>query len=87
MAGRGIVGSGVEGRGMASIINQGQQDLGEVARQQAITGAELAQKNAETAYSGGITQRGQDINQQALELDRQKSQYSAMLAALQAARY
>ncbi len=87
MAGRGIVGSGVEGRGMASIINQGQQQLGEVGRQQAITGAELAQRNAETAYQGGITQRGQDVSQQALDLERQKAQYAAMIAALQAARY
>jgi hypothetical protein len=64
MAGRGTVGSGVEGRGQQAVINAGQQQLGEVGRQQAITGAELAQKQAETAYQGGITQRGQDISAQ-----------------------
>jgi hypothetical protein len=63
MAGRGTVGSGVEGRAMQGIINEGQQQLGEVSRQQAMTGAELAQKNAELAYQGGIQQRGQDITQ------------------------
>jgi hypothetical protein len=64
MAGRGTVGSGVEGRGQQAVINTGQQQLGEVGRQQAITGAELAQKQAEMAYQGGISQRGQDIGQQ-----------------------
>lgn len=63
MAGRGIVGSGVEGRGQASVVNQGQQQLGDTVRQSAITQADLAQKNAELSYTGGITQRGQDINQ------------------------
>lgn len=63
MAGRGVVGSGVEGRGQLGVVNQGQQQLADVSRQQAITHADLAQKNAEMAYSGGITQRGQDIGQ------------------------
>lgn len=62
MAGRGIVGSGVEGRGQRGTVNQGQQQLGDVSRQQAITHADLAQKNAESEYSGAITQRGQDIS-------------------------
>jgi hypothetical protein len=63
MAGRGILGSGVEGRGIAGVINKGQGELGDVSREQAITGANLAQKNAELAYQGSITQRGQDIGQ------------------------
>lgn len=62
MAGRGTVGSGVEGRGQAGVINQGQQQLGEVSRAQSINDATLAQKNAELAYSGSITQRGQDMS-------------------------
>ena len=61
MAGRGTVGSGVEGRGMSNIINAGQGQLGDVSREQAITGADIAQKNAALNYQGGITQRGQDI--------------------------
>lgn len=70
MAGRGTVGSGVEGRGQQGIINQGQQQLGEVSREQSIQDSQLAQRNAELAYSGGITQRGQDIS----HIDTQNSQ-------------
>jgi len=62
MAGRGTVGSGVEGRGQQSIINAGQQNLGDVVRQQAMTKADLAQQTAEANYSGGIAQRGQDLS-------------------------
>ena len=62
MAGRGTVGSGVEGRGQQAIVNAGQQQLGDVIRQQAMTKADLAQQTAEANYSGGITQRGQDLS-------------------------
>lgn len=64
MAGRGTVGSGVEGRGQQQIVGQGQQQLGEVSRDQAITGANLAQKDAEAEYQGSIAQRGQDISRE-----------------------
>jgi hypothetical protein len=62
MAGRGMLGSGLEGRGTAQVVNQGQQELGNVTREHAIQNASNAQKAAELAYQGGITQRGQDIN-------------------------
>lgn len=65
MAGRGITGSGVAGRGIASVVNQGAQGLSNVTRQQAITGAEMAQKNAEANFQGGITQRAQDMQRDA----------------------
>lgn len=85
MAGRGTVGSGVEGRGQQQIIQSGQQQLGEVARQQAMTSADIAQKQAELAYQGGITQRGQDIG--AAETyrgqDIQRQQAQAQLALQQ----
>ncbi len=61
MAGRGIVGSGVEGRGQASIVNTGQQQLGEAARQQAINEAALKEQNALATYQGDVTQRGQNL--------------------------
>lgn len=61
MAGRGTVGSGVEGRGQQAIIQSGQQQLADTSRQSAITAADLAQKNAELSFSGQLTQRGQDI--------------------------
>lgn len=62
MAGRGTVGSGVEGRGMSSVVNKGQGELGDTTREQTIQSTNLAQKNAELAYTGGITQRGQDLS-------------------------
>lgn len=60
LGGRGMLGSGAESRGTASVINRGQGELGDVARSQAMTEADLAQKTATTNYEGGITQRGQD---------------------------
>jgi hypothetical protein len=61
MAGRGLLGSGTETRGMERTFQAGQQQLGDVARQQAMTAADMAQRQAEAAYQGGIAQRGQDI--------------------------
>lgn len=63
MAGRGISGSGVEGRGQVGIIQSGQQQLGDTARQQAINNAAIAEQNAVTSYQGDITQRGQNLGQ------------------------
>lgn len=61
MAGRGMLGSGLEGRGTAAVVNKGQQELGDVSRGQAIHDAEASQKAMELSYQGGITQREQDI--------------------------
>lgn len=65
MAGRGTVGSGVEGRGQSRVVNEGQQQQGEVTRENAIQDVNMAQKNAELTYQGSITQRGQDISREA----------------------
>lgn len=62
LASRGMLGSGLEERGTASAINAGAGQLGDVSRQQAVTRADEAQKNAETNFQGGITQRGQDLS-------------------------
>lgn len=64
LGGRGMLGSGLESRGTANVINQGQQQLGDIVRQQAMTGSELANQAAMTGYQGGIEQRGQDISSQ-----------------------
>lgn len=61
MAGRGISGSGVEGRGQVGVVNQGQQELGAASRQQAVNQATLAETNALASYQGDVTQRGQNI--------------------------
>ncbi|HEX7048586.1 MAG TPA: hypothetical protein VF188_00105, partial [Longimicrobiales bacterium] len=61
LGGRGMLGSGNESRGVASVINAGQGQLGDVARSQAVQSADLAQRTAEANYTGQINQRGQDI--------------------------
>ncbi len=62
LAGRGMLGSGVEGRQTARVATSGLGELGDVSRQQAITGAETAQRTAEQNRAGDITQREQDIS-------------------------
>lgn len=62
LGGRGMLGSGAESRGTASVVNKGLGQLGEVTRQQAITDTDIGQRTAEANYQGGISQRGQDIS-------------------------
>jgi hypothetical protein len=61
MAGRGILGSGVEGRGQQNIVTSGQENLGNVSRENAIQNAAIAEQNALAGYQGDVTQRQQDI--------------------------
>lgn len=64
LAGRGMLGSGQEGRRTREIVQGGAEALSNLTREQAIQHADNAQKMAELAYTGGITQRGQDIGAQ-----------------------
>lgn len=63
LAGRGMLGSGAEFRGIGNVANEGQRQLGDVTRQQAITDVGLTQDTAKTNYGGDITQRGQTISE------------------------
>lgn len=76
LGGRGMLGSGAESRGTASVINRGLGVLGDVSRTQAESGAALAGKAAETNYHGAIAQRDQDIGAQGhaqeLQLERDR---------------
>jgi hypothetical protein len=63
LGGRGLLGSGAEGRGTANIANRGLANLGEVNREQAIQGANANVDAAKLGYQGAIQQRGQDITQ------------------------
>jgi len=65
LASRGMLGSGIEARGMEQLAENAQGQIGQVTRDQAVNNAALAQKTAEENYSGGITQRAQDLGQQA----------------------
>lgn len=80
---RGLLGSGLEGKQTARIFTEGQGQLGDVARGQAIDAANQAQKNAELQYSGGITQRGQNLTAQqaanALAAQLQMADYSGQI--------
>lgn len=64
LASRGQLGGGGELRGTESIIGKGMGALNDVTRQEAITGAETDQANAALEYTGGITQRGQNMTAQ-----------------------
>lgn len=76
MGARGLTGSGLAANAAGGVINQQANQLGEVSRDQAITGANMARQRASEMYQGNITQRGQDIV-------ANDSQRNAMLGLLQ----
>lgn len=55
-------GSGITNSAVGQAINQGATQLGDVNREQAITGATLARQRASEQYQGRIAQRGQNMN-------------------------
>ncbi len=58
---RGILGSGLEGGGMASLLNEGTKRLADVNRQQTISGVDTQNQMANRNYAGALTKRGQDL--------------------------
>jgi len=58
---RGMLGSGLESRGMTNIALGGEGQLGDTLRSQAVDRSNQAREEATTNYQGDITQRGQDI--------------------------
>lgn len=71
---RGMLGSGAESKGVASVANRGQGQLGDVARSQAVDSSALAERTATTNYNGGISQRGQDITTRGQDLSATAAQ-------------
>lgn len=69
---RGIVGSGLGVNEAGGVIQEGAAQLGEFNRQQLINRIENERRRQEMIYQGGITQRGQDINQRQQELERRR---------------
>lgn len=61
MAARGLQGSGIQGEGMARIINGQAGGLSDLNREQAIQGLNYMTNANNMQYQGGITQRGQNI--------------------------
>jgi hypothetical protein len=64
LAGRGMLGSGAESRGTASIINRGQGELGDVSRTQAIKNVDTNLDVAKTNQGATLSGRGQDISRE-----------------------
>lgn len=64
LGGRGLLGGGLEERGTTAAATSAAGQLGDVTRQQAVTRADEAQKEATTNYQGDITQRGQDFQKE-----------------------
>ena len=82
MAGRGILGSGIEGGETANIIGQAAGGVNEITREQAIQDAANQARLAGTQYQGDITQRGQDINNQQSAAARQQQMIQGLLSVL-----
>lgn len=59
---RGITGSGVEGRALTQGLLGGNEQLANVATQNAITDTDTLNKQNARQYEGSITQRGQDMS-------------------------
>jgi hypothetical protein len=58
---QGMLGGGAQAQATRDIVQTGMGQVGDVSRQQAIEEAAQKAKFAELGYTGGITQRGQDI--------------------------
>lgn len=86
MGGRGLLGSGSEGRATADVVNRGQGELGDVIRGQAVDQADLAQKTAEDNQRAALTQRGQDLEDRGRSQDLSFRAYEAAQSRRQASR-
>lgn len=73
LAGRGMLGGGVEANMTGQKVQQVAGHVNEITREQSIQHAESARQRAQQEYEGQITQRGQDIsNANALAQRRQQ---------------
>lgn len=79
---RGMLGSGLESRGVEQITEAGQGQQGEVARQQQIDNSNRTQHTAEMNYQGQIAQRGQDIQAASAAAQRNQTVLLGLLNAL-----
>jgi hypothetical protein len=82
-AGRGLRGSSIEGRAIASGAESGLGQLADTDREQAIEGSRRAVDLAKTQYGGDIEQRGQDLeaeaSQRSWESQAQNSKLNSIL--------
>lgn len=84
---QGMLGGGAQAQATRDVVNNNASELGQVSRDQATTGANMAADFAKTGYQGSITQRGQDIAAQEanarLALEQRQQQYQLLSMALQ----
>lgn len=64
LAGQNLTGSSIAANQTGEVVRGTQEELGNVARDQATTALQRAQAVADRNYAGRLTQRGQDISQQ-----------------------
>lgn len=79
---RGLRGSSMEGRAAVGALEAGQGQLADTSREQAIQAGNRAVDLAKTSYTGNITQRGQDMDQQQAQMALQ-AQYDNPAARMQ----
>ena len=61
MAERGTLGGGLESGAMASLLGEGQEQLGDVVRDQTISDLDQQNRVADRNYAGDLTRRGQNL--------------------------
>lgn len=82
MAGRGLLGSGIEAGQTRQIVENAAQGSNEMSREQAIQGAQLGARAGELGYTGDITQRGQDLQAQMAQQARQQQMIQGLLSSI-----
>jgi len=82
MAGRGLLGSGIEGGETANIVGRAAGGVQEVTREQAIQDALAAGRAGEVGYQGDITQRGQDLATRQAEEARRAQAMQGLLSVI-----
>jgi|GEM_PF-5987221 len=81
LAGRGMLGGGGERRGVTGILTAGQANLGDTAREQAVSDVNRATDFAKMGYEGALTQRAQDVSQRGQTIAANDSAASRALQA------
>ncbi len=76
-----MLGGGGERRGVTNILTAGQGQLGDTAREQAVSDVNRATDFAKMGYEGAISQRGQDVTQREQTIAAGNSAADRALAA------
>ena len=83
LAGRNMLGGGVEAAGIGEVVGRAGGGVNELIREQTIQDVESANQRAAQEYQGRITQRGQDINVAQADADRKMQVLQGLLGLIQ----